>query len=50
MTTSDAQSIVNLALILSLVGFFVVIVYYVWYALALSKLFPKLGAKDIRSA
>ena len=48
MTASDAQSAINVAVITSLVGFFIVIVYYVWYALALSKLFPKLGAESWR--
>ena len=48
MTASDAQSAVTLAVIMSLVGFFAVIVYYVWYALALSRLFPKLGAESWR--
>ena len=48
MNPSDAQNAVTIAVITSLTGFFVVIVYYVWYALALSKLFPKLGGESWR--
>jgi len=48
MTSSDAQNAVSLLVAVSLASVVVVILYYVWYALALSKLFPKLGAESWR--
>jgi len=48
MTQQDAEGVLGLAVTLSLVGGLVGIAYYVWYALALSKLFTKLGAESWR--
>jgi len=48
MTHQDAEGVLGLAVTLSLVGGLVGIAYYVWYALALSKVFTKLGAESWR--
>ena len=46
--TPDAEAVLQLSVTLSLVGGVVGVLYYVWYALALSKLFTKLGAESWR--
>jgi len=48
MTQQDAEGVLGVAVTLSLVGGLVGIAYYVWYALALSKVFTKLGAESWR--
>ena len=46
--TPETEGVLRLTVILSLVGGVVGVLYYVWYALALSKLFVKLGAESWR--
>ena len=46
--TNDAEAVLQLSATISLVGGLVGVLYYVWYALALSKLFAKLGAESWR--
>lgn len=48
MTSSDAEAVVGLAITVTLVGSLVGVALYVWYGLALSRLFTKLGADSWR--